>query len=153
MEPHKELGIAPIIAGVLIVVLVAFIFVVLPNMLQSNVNLQLGAGIFKAQVATSDSDRSKGLSGVTELGSDQALLMIFPNQDKWPVDVSNMKVSVDVVWLDGDKKVIYIVKNTTVNNPSEVFTPNSSAKYVVELPSGSVNSKAIGINTVAIFSN
>jgi hypothetical protein len=152
MNPHKEFGIVPIIVGILVVILGAFVFIVLPYILHPTTYLKLGDATFKAWVATSGSDRAKGLIGIDKLNSDQALLMVFPNQDKWVISMKDMTVPIDIVWLNSDKKVVFVVKNTTTSELSpESFTPKSVAKYVVELPAGTIDSKSIESNAIATF--
>jgi len=151
MPYRKEIGIVPIISGILIIILGAFFFVILPNM-SPTTNLRLGDGVFKARIVSKESDRINGLKNVTNLGPDQALLMVFPSQDKWIVSIKDIKIPIDIVWLNSDKKVVYIVQNTSPNNSiSNEFIPKFSAKYVIELPAGTVKSKSIGTVTTAVF--
>ena len=153
METHKDLSVGPIIAGVLLVVLVVVVFIILPNMLQPTTSLRLGDGIFRARIAANETDRTKGLSGVTSLNLDQALLMAFPNEGKWNIWMKDMKIPIDIVWLDKDKKVIYVVLDAQPDDSTipKIFEPKTPAKYVIELPAGSVNSKAIKTNSTAVF--
>jgi len=153
METHKDLSVGPIIAGVLLVVIAVVVFVILPNMLQPTTSLRLGDGVFRARIAANETARAKGLSGVTSLNLDQALLMAFPSEGKWQIWMKDMKVPIDIVWLDKDKNVIYIVKNAQPDDETtaRVFEPKTLAKYVVELPAGSVDSRAIKTTSTAIF--
>jgi uncharacterized membrane protein (UPF0127 family) len=153
MNEHKSLSVGPIIALVVLSIVVLVVFVVLPNVMQpATTDVQLGSGIFHATVATNDADRVKGLSDVTTLNSDQALLMAFPSEDKWGIWMKDMKVPIDILWLNKDKKVIYIVKGASPSDStSKVFKPKTPAKYVVELPSGSVDLNAIKTNSLVIF--
>lgn len=151
MVYRKEIGIVPIICGILIAVLAAFFFVILPNMSPST-NLRLGDGVFKARIVSKESDRAYGLKGVTSLDPDQALLMVFPSQDKWTVSIKDIKIPIDIVWLNSDKRVVYIVQKTSPGNSiSDEFIPKFPAKYVIELPAGTVESKTIGTVTTAVF--
>ena len=56
------------------------------------------------------------------------------------------------MWLNSNKQVIYIVKNASpkVSN-SKVYQPKSLAKYVIELPAGTVTGKAIKTGAMADF--
>jgi hypothetical protein len=138
--------------GVLLVVGSVFLLVILPNMLKPQTNLWLGDGVFRTKLALNDSDRAKGLSGVNELAPDQALLMAFPSEGKWGIWMKDMSIPIDIIWLNKDKKVIYIVKNVSPNNStSEVYKPKILAKYVAELPAGTVDNKAIRTTSTAIF--
>ena len=147
---RRDLGVGLIVAGIVLVVAIAFFYVVLPNLPESTTSLRLGDGVFKAQIAANDTDRIKGLSGVTELASDKALLLAFPNTDTWKIWMKDMKIPIDIVWLNQDKKVIYIVKKASPDDPTE-FEPKTPALYVVELPAGTVDSKAITTDSTAVF--
>jgi len=152
MNTHKNLSAGLIITGILLVIIATVVFVVLPNIMQpATTDLQLGSSIFHARIAADDSDRTNGLSGVTEFKSDQALLMAFPNEDEWGILMKDMKVPVDIIWLNKDKKVIYIVLDASPNSYPKVFKPKAPAKYVIELPAGTVDSAAIKTNDVAVF--
>lgn len=152
MKTHNNFGVIAIIGGALLVIVIAFFMSILPMMTQPTTHLRIGDGIFNARVVTSDSDRTKGLDGVTKLDSNQALLMVFPAEDKWKIWMKDMKVPIDIVWLDSNKKVVYVVTNVLPNEPtSEVFTPKYPAMYVVELPAGTVEGKAINDASIAIF--
>lgn len=152
METHKDLSVGPIIAGVLLVVIAVAVFIILPNMLQPTTSLRLGDGVFRARIALNESDRTKGLSGVTNMNADQALVMAFPSSSKWQIWMKDMKVPIDIIWLDVNKKIVYIVKNASpVDSDSKIFEPKTSAKYVIELPAGSVDAKSIKTDSTAVF--
>lgn len=152
MSVRKDITVGPIIVGVLLVIIATVVFVILPGMLQPKIDLRLGDGIFSARVAANEDDRVKGLSGVTELAPNQALLMAYPSESKWGIWMKDMKVPIDIVWLNKDKKVIYIVKNVSPeDSTSVVYEPPTLALYVVELPAGTVDGKAIKTDSTAVF--
>jgi len=152
MSIRKDQGMWLIIVGVLAAVVAATVYVILPNLPQASTDLRLGDGVFHATVALDDNARTKGLSGATSLSPDQALLMAFPSEDKWGIWMKGMNFPIDILWLNSNKKVVYIVKNATPDDSTLVtFTPKTSAKYVVELPAGTVESKTISTDSVAIF--
>lgn len=147
---RKDVGMKIIVAAVLLAVIVTAYVVILPSL--STTNLRLGDGIFQARVAANENDREKGLSGVTDFASNKALLMAFTSPSKWGIWMKDMKVPIDIVWLDSDKKVIYIVKGALPSESTNVtHEPKADALYVVELPAGTVDSKAINIGDTADF--
>ena len=145
-------GATYIVCGVLVLIFATFLLVILPNMANNKISLWLGDGVFMADTALDNTSRAEGLSGTKSMKADQALIMAYPSEDKWSVSLKKMKTSVDIVWLNESKKVVYIVKNSSINDlNSQTFTPKYAAKYVIELPAGTINSKAITTNNVAIF--
>jgi uncharacterized membrane protein (UPF0127 family) len=151
MRKSGSLSITLIISGVLLVVGSTFLLGVLPNMLKPATSIWLGNGVFRTDIASTPGARQKGLSNKSELAVDQALLMVFPNEGKWGIWMKDMNFPIDIVWLNKDKKVVYIVKNASNNDPTKVYTPGEAAKYVIELPAGTADGKSIISNSVANF--
>jgi len=130
---------------------VAAYYVMLPQ-LQPHVTVHLGDGVFAAQVAKTDAAREKGLGGTLNLRSDQAMLFVFDSDSKWSIWMKDMNYPIDIVWLDSTKKVVYMVKNAPPESyPYEQFTPKETARYVVELPAGTVEQKTVNIGAMAAF--
>jgi len=126
-------------------------YALLPQ-LRPHVTVHIGDGVFAAQVANTEAAREKGLSGTLNLRSDQAMLFVFDSDGKWPIWMKDMNYPIDIVWLDSNKKVVYIVKNAPPESyPYEQFTPKENARYVIELPSGTVSQKSIDIGMTAAF--
>ncbi len=120
--------------------------------LRPHVTIRLGDGVFAAQVAKTPETRDKGLSGTTSLRESEAMLFIYDSDDKWPIWMKDMKYPIDIIWLDKDKKIVYIVKNAPPESyPFESFTPKHAARYVIEVPAGTVNAKKIMIDGEASF--
>jgi len=142
-----------IISGVILAIGVTFLLVFLPMLTKPETDLWLGDGIFKITVASTQTAREQGLSGKSELGTDQALLLVFPSEDKWGIWMKNMNFPIDVVWLNKEKKVVYIKKNVPFDDQTKIYKPEKPAQYVVELPSGTSTAKSIAIGRVAIFQN
>jgi uncharacterized protein len=141
------------IAVVLVLLLVgsAALYAMWPQ-LQPHVNVHIGDGVFATRVAKTETEREKGLSDTRELRNDQAMLLIFDRDDKWSIWMKDMNYPIDIVWLDKDKKVVYIVKNAPPESyPYEKFVPKQDARYVLELLAGTVGKKAINIGSQAAF--
>jgi len=152
MSKKNSLGPLLIVSGVLLTIAATILLVILPNLLKPPTTMWIGDGVFRTRIAQNDGARASGLSGVTKLESDQALLMIYPNEAKWGIWMKDMHIPIDIVWLDKNKKIVHIVKNVSPDNStSKIFEPNTIAKYVVELPAGTVDSKAIITNQLARF--
>ena len=142
---------AVIVVAVVGLVLAAGVFIVY-SFIRPATALYLGDGVFKADIAHNQATREKGLGGVDSMAADRALILAFPSDAKWPIWMKGMKVSIDIVWLDSDKKVIYIVKNAPADGgEAALYAPKSNAKYVVEVPAGTVEKKNIVIGRAAVF--
>ncbi len=151
MSVRKDFLSWGLIALALILVGVAAYLIVEPK-LRPHVTLHVGDGVFSAQVLKTDKELTKGLSGRTHLGADEAMLFVFGGDDKWSIWMKDMKFPIDIVWLDKNKKVVHIVKNVSPDSyPNESFAPTEDARYVVEFVAGTVDSRSITIGKEAKF--
>lgn len=152
MSMRKDVWSWGIVVIVLLLIGAAAFWIFWPQLSQPHTKLRLGDGVFQARVADTSSEREKGLSGTTYLGQDQALLFVYDRDDKWSIWMKDMNYAIDIVWLDKDKKVVYIVKNAKPESyPNESFAPNEPARYIVEFAAGTVDKKTIKIGDVAAF--
>lgn len=135
----------------LVVVVGTAIYALWPQ-LQPHVTVHIGDAVFTARVATTPAAREKGLSGTEPLRQDEAMLFVFDSDSKWAIWMKDMKYALDIVWLDKDKKVVYIVKNAPPESyPYEQFAPKQDARYVLELAAGTVGRKSISNSQQAMF--
>jgi hypothetical protein len=141
-----------IIIGGVILIVVGSAVLLMMSKFHPTVPLYLGSGVFDTKIAYTQAEREKGYSGVASIADNQALILAFPHDDIWSIWMKDMKVPIDIVWLNQDKKVVYIVKNASPDVGTDVkFVPKSAARYVVELPAGTVDGKAIAIGRAALF--
>jgi len=146
-----NLSVTLIVSGVLLVIGSTFLLFVLPSLAKPETKVFLGDGIFSADVALNQTARETGLSGKHSLQSGYVLLMAFPSEDKWGIWMKDMNFPIDIVWLNKNKKVIYVVMNAPPDDQVTIYRPNKLARYVVELPAGTVSSKVINTNNIATF--
>lgn len=136
---------------VLALITVAAYYVMEPQ-LRPHVTVRIGDGVYLVQVAKTPEAREKGLSETANLRENAGMLFIYDTEDKWAMWMKDMNYPIDIIWLDKDKKIVYIVKNAPPESyPFESFTPKQDAKYVLEVPAGTVGKKAISIGKEAAF--
>lgn len=112
----------------------------------------LGDATFAMRVARTASERQQGLSGTSQIAADEALVFDFLAEDRWGIWMKDMNYPIDIVWLDGDKNVIHIVKDAQPSSyPTVTYRPAEPAKYVIELKAGVTSAKRITIGTHAVF--
>ena len=86
------------------------------------------------------------------MAAKDGLLMLFADDGQWGIWMKDMKIPLDIVWLDANKKVIYIVTDASPSlGTSKIFQPDNPARYVLEVPAGSVKSGAIKTGDAASF--
>jgi len=151
MSRRKDIFSWGLIVLVLALVAAAAVYILWPQ-LQPHATVRIGDGVFAARVAKTSDERKEGLSGTSDLRQDQAMLFVYDRDDKWSIWMKDMNYPIDIIWLDKDKKVVYIVKNAPPESyPYETFTPKQEARYVLEIPAGTVGPKSITIGTEAMF--
>ena len=127
------------------------IVMVVIDMMQPKLTVRLGDGVFTARVAVTDAEREKGLSGVKNLSKNQAMLFVFPHNGTHGIWMKDMKIPIDVVWLDKNRKVVHIVHNMEPESYPTTERSRLPAKYVIELPAGTARERAIHIGAIASF--
>lgn len=112
--------------------------------------VQLHGHLYGMTVMRTDEELQRGLSGTQSLPADQAMLFVFPTDDKWAMWMKDMNYPIDMVWLGDDKKVVYMVKNAQPSSyPKTQFKPDTNTRYVIELPSGTIERTGIAIGDPA----
>jgi len=151
MSKARQVSTVVVVVAAVALVLGAGV-VALSSLLQSKTSLAIGDGVFQAQVALTESARQKGLAGVESLAADDAMILAYPTDGLWQIWMKDMKIPIDIVWVDKDKKIVYIVKNVPPEGgESTRFKPDSPARYIIELPAGTVDNLNITVGRSAIF--
>lgn len=148
-RPHTT-GI--LIVGLVLILVALVASYVVQNFHAPTTQVTIGSGVFHARLADTDLTREKGLSGVEKMAPNDALLMVYDTENTWGIWMKDMKIPLDIVWLDAEKKVVYIVMNASPDlGTSKTFTPTNPAKYVLEVPSGAVKTSGIKVGDTASF--
>lgn len=114
--------------------------------------ISIGGQMIFARVADDDESRRKGLSNTAPLGEKEGMLFIFDTPSRWGMWMREMKYSIDIVWLDSEKRIVYIAKNVSPDTYPKVFLPEKDALYVLELPAGFVDKHHVSLGSVVGFS-
>jgi uncharacterized membrane protein (UPF0127 family) len=110
---------------------------------------------YYVSIARKPEELQRGLSGTDSLAADRGMLFVFPKDDKWGIWMKDMNYPIDIVWLDKDAVVNYMVKNAqpssynAVEPVKSIMSPDKPARYVIELPSGTIERTGIVIGDPA----
>jgi uncharacterized membrane protein (UPF0127 family) len=99
-------------------------------------------GSFKAELADDAQERSMGLMFRRELGANEAMLFIFPEDTQGPFWMQNTLISLDILFVDAEKKIVSWVAQA----PPQTTDPRFSEgpyRYVLEIVGG--RAKELGI--------
>lgn len=114
--------------------------------------ISVGGQLVHARVADTESSRQQGLSGTKPLEENEAMLFVYDYPTRPGIWMKDMNYSIDIVWLDASKKVIYIERDVSPETYPRVFLPQSDAQYVIELPAGFSQKHGLGLGQVVSFS-
>jgi len=94
-------------------------------------------------IADTDDERQQGLSGMPSLQHNHGMLFIFDQSDVYRFWMKDMLFPIDIIWIDSDWRVIDITENISPDTYPELFSPQSPAQHVLEVPAG--NTKQLNI--------
>ena len=114
--------------------------------------LTIGNKVISVRVADTEASQEKGLSGTAALGPSEGMLFVFNTTSRWGMWMKDMWYSLDIVWMDSDKKIVYIAQNVSPDTYPKAFVPDTGALYVLELPAGFVAANGVALGQVVGFS-
>ncbi len=101
-------------------------------------------GTIVAEVADTTETRARGLMGRESLPRDRGMLFTFPEAQPWSFWMKNTKIRLDIIWLDGTKKIVHVERNvpicTRTDDGCPNYQPNEPARYVLEVAAGVADS-------------
>ncbi len=105
-----------------------------------SVSLPSGRSII-AEISDTDETRSRGLMFRDHLAKDRGMLFIFPTPGRYPFWMKNCRFSIDIIWLDKNKKIVHVSERTPPckSDPCPLYKPDKKdALYVLEVAAGLV---------------
>lgn len=107
--------------------------------------------VFNVLVADTKPARIQGLSGRSSLGERQGMLFVFDENDQQGIWMKDMKFPIDIVWISENFRIVDIKRDATPESYPEVFTNVRPARYVLELPAGSIDTFSLnGLSNIQI---
>ena len=152
-----------VIVACAILAVALFIFLLFKKNAGSNPRVCVKNTCFNVTVAGTPAERERGLMFVTELKPDAGMLFIFEQNGIYPFWMKNTLIPLDIIWLDEDKRVVYISANTPPCLPAEalaqaganyncpVFSPETEARYVLEVNAGAAERLQLQTGDTVIY--
>ena len=109
---------------------------------------------YRAIIADTPTKRSIGLMFRDKLESSECMLFKFDGSGSYGIWMLNMNFSIDIVWLDENKKVVDLVEDAvpcTSFFRCKTYTPKRKAAYVVEFASGTIGKEGIAKGSLMVF--
>lgn len=102
--------------------------------------------LLELEVAASSHKRQAGLMNRTELDSNKGMLFIFSNEQPLSFWMKDTSISLDIIFLNKDLKVISISSNTKTEQTTEIYSSNGQSQYVIETVAGWAESANVEID-------
>lgn len=109
------------------------------------VPIQTPSGVtIQAEIADTPQKRATGLMYRDHLKKDHGMLFIFDQPQAWTFWMKNTKIALDLIWLDGKKRVIHIEQNVPICTRTDDSCPqyrsnSEDAMYVLEIAGGTLD--------------
>lgn len=103
----------------------------------SRATVQVGNASFAVDIARTDEERKKGLSGRAGLARGTGMLFAFPQSGYHGFWMHTMQFPIDIIWIGTDRTVVSVHSSVTPDTYPEVFFPKTPAQFVLEAPAGS----------------
>ena len=94
-----------------------------------------GNRCISTEIAETDIEKQLGLMYREKLGKNEGMLFPYESEQIRAFWMKNMKISLDVIWLDKDKKIVYIHENVQPckTDSCPMYSPDKKAMYVLEV--------------------
>lgn len=109
--------------------------------------MRLGDRGIPVEIASTDEQRIRGLSGRRDLAAGSGLLFVFPNEATYGFWMKEMNFSIDIVWISAGLRVIHIAEDVAPATYPKVFRPSQPARYVLELKAMSARKLGVKVGT------
>lgn len=107
--------------------------------------IYIGSVAATVTVADDHDERMLGLSGTPSLRDLEGKLFIFDSDDKHGIWMKDMRIPLDIIWVDKDLNVVHIAENVDPSTYPEVFASPSDARFVIEMNAHFVSSLKIAV--------
>lgn len=144
--PKEQRRVFYSLVGLLLLLLLAVVFSFLHQ-----TSLTIDGHKFTYEVAATQAVREKGLSNRVSLPTNHAMLFVFDQSGEYCFWMKDMRFPLDMIWLDANKKIIYIQENATPASYPAAFCPGQFAQYVVEVNDGRVHADGIKLGDYISF--
>jgi uncharacterized membrane protein (UPF0127 family) len=119
---------------------------------QETKTVKIGNTSIKVEIAQTDAERQKGLSGRSGLDKDSGMLFVINNTKQTPTFwMKDMKIGLDIIWIKGEK-IIQIDKSIpppalgTPDKNLKLYSPNTAVDYVLEVDAGYSDSNNLKVD-------
>ncbi len=94
--------------------------------------------VLQIEVVRTPAERARGLMFRSSLPEDQGMLFIFERSEKHSFWMKNTLISLDIIWMDSQKRIIHIQPQVPPckQDPCPLYGPPGKSLYVLEVNAG-----------------
>ncbi len=96
-------------------------------------SMRLGDHHIAVEIANTEAEQIRGLSGRRDLAAGSGLLFVFQDEATYGFWMKEMHFSIDILWIGADLRVVHVAENVSPGTFPKVFRPSQPARYVLEL--------------------
>lgn len=97
------------------------------------------------ELVSTNSERTLGLSGRSDMALDRGMLFDFKAPNEYCMWMKDMNFSLDMVWLNEQKEIVYMIEGVTPDTYPKSFCGPEEARYVIEVNTGIVKAADLRI--------
>ena len=112
----------------------------------------MGGKEFLVSVADTNAERTKGLSGTSQIKDNEGMLFVFPEKGSYGFWMKDMLYNLDIIWIDENLHITHIEKSLSPDSYPKVFYPTKPSLYVLEVLAGQSENLKLIIGDSLIFS-
>ena len=101
-----------------------------------NATLHTGGQHYNLRVAATAQAQQKGLGDTKSMPKNSGMLFWFTDDNTRCFWMKDMRFSLDIIWLDADKRVVHMERGLSPGTYPRVYCPTGASRYVIELNSG-----------------
>jgi hypothetical protein len=102
----------------------------------AGITLRASGQAYHLASAKTEAVQEKGLGDRASMPADQGMLFIFNTQAVRCFWMKDMHFSLDIIWLNSAKQVVFIEPKASPDTYPQSFCPPELAEYVIELNTG-----------------
>lgn len=110
-------------------------------------NKKIGINI---EIADTEYEQALGLMYRTSMAETEGMLFIFPAEEIRSFWMMNTLISLDMIFLDANKKIVTIHRNT-ITQSEQSYRSTKPAKYVLEVVAGFCDKYGIGVGDLMSY--
>lgn len=110
---------------------------------------------FRLHAPQTEKQRQTGLAAFDSLAQDEGMILRGMPVGRQSIWMKNMKFDIDVLWVNKDNQIIYIVQGMSKSDQQTIYhnPVNAPSAYVIELPDESCNKYGIATGQLVTIAN